>query len=234
MTSSPLMPQTGGFDQRDAAEDHRYDAVNDMAEEAIGQTDLDLIAVLGSRLCHDLISPMGAIGNGVELMAMSGGPMSPELQLIAQSVNAANARLKFFRVAFGQASPDQRLGAPEIRNLLRDMAQTGRLTYDWRAEGDHARRVVKLCFLSLLCLETALPWGGAVSLYEESGHWAITAQTKKTKQDPAIWATLSGDPTQVSPAQIQFALLTREAANYGARLNWSVGEAEAEIGFDMA
>jgi histidine phosphotransferase ChpT len=157
MTAPHLMPQTGGFGQSD----NGTGAPCDTGQCNTAQTDLELIALLGSRLCHDLISPMGAIGNGVELMAMSGGPMSPELQLIAQSVNAANARLKFFRVAFGQASPDQRLGAPEIRNLLRDMAQTGRLTYDWRAEGDHARRVVKLCFLSLLCFETALPWGGA-------------------------------------------------------------------------
>ena len=195
------------------------------------QTDLDLIALLGSRLCHDLISPMGAIGNGVELMAMSGGPMSPELQLIAQSVNAANARLKFFRVAFGQASADQRLGKPEICNLLRDIGQTGRLQYDWQAEGDHARRMVKLCFLSLLCLESAMPWGGMVTIREEAGRWAITAQTQKAKPDPALWAALSGGPVQVSPAQVQFALLPKEAAHYGRQPEWEITETQAWIQF---
>jgi len=229
MTSSPLMPQTGGFDQHDAAEDHPYAAVNDMAEAAIGQTDLDLIAVLGSRLCHDLISPMGAIGNGLELMAMAGDATSPEVQLIAQSVSAANARLKFFRVAFGQAAAEQRLGAPEIRTILREIGQTGRLQYDWQAEGDYARQMVKLCFLAALCLETALPWGGVVSLREEKGQWLIAARAERTKPNAALWATLDGDPASVSPSQIQFALLAKEAARLGRQLAWTVGEDQAQI-----
>ena len=61
----------------------------------------DLAALLGSRICHDLISPIGAIGNGVELLMMEGGTPSPELVLIAESVAAANARIRFFRLAFG-------------------------------------------------------------------------------------------------------------------------------------
>ncbi len=77
-------------------------------------------------------------------------------------MSAANARLKFFRVAFGQAAAEQRLGAPEIRAILREIGQTGRLQYDWQAEGDYARQMVKLCFLAALCLETALH-GGAWS-----------------------------------------------------------------------
>ena len=55
----------------------------------------DLSALLGSRICHDLISPIGAIGNGVELLMMEGGTPSPELVLIAESVAAANARIRF-------------------------------------------------------------------------------------------------------------------------------------------
>ena len=63
----------------------------------------DLVALVGSRLCHDLISPLGAIGNGVELLTMTATTLSPELQLITESVAAANARIKFFRLAFGRA-----------------------------------------------------------------------------------------------------------------------------------
>ncbi len=46
-------------------------------------TDLptDLIALVGSRICHDLVSPLGAIGNGVELLAMAGAMPGPELAL---------------------------------------------------------------------------------------------------------------------------------------------------------
>ena len=66
----------------------------------------DLAALIGSRICHDLISPIGAIGNGVELMMMDGTAKTPELALIAESVANANARIRYFRVAFGSAGAD--------------------------------------------------------------------------------------------------------------------------------
>ena len=54
-------------------------------------TSRHIAALLGSRICHDLISPIGAISNGVELMQMSGADSSPELALISESVESANA-----------------------------------------------------------------------------------------------------------------------------------------------
>jgi histidine phosphotransferase ChpT len=63
----------------------------------------EIAALIASRICHDLISPIGAIGNGMELMALSSGQeqSSPELDLISQSVENANARIRFFRIAYG-------------------------------------------------------------------------------------------------------------------------------------
>lgn len=191
----------------------------------------DTVALVGSRLCHDLISPLGAIGNGVELLAMSGVAMSPELQLIAQSVASANAKLKFFRVAFGQAAADQRLGRPEISAVLDDLAQGGRLSFDWQAEGDQSRRVVKLCFLGILCLETALPWGGRVTISTDGNGWRLNAEARKTKLDPALWQILGGAEGAVSPAQVQFALLPREAARQGRQVAWEIGETVAQMSF---
>jgi len=54
--------------------------------------DRDLTALIGSRICHDLISPLGAIGNGVELLQLSGMGDSPEMALISESVTNANLR----------------------------------------------------------------------------------------------------------------------------------------------
>lgn len=191
----------------------------------------DLVALVGSRLCHDLISPLGAIGNGVELLAMSGAGMSPELQLIAQSVGSASARLKFFRVAFGQAASAQRLGKPEIAALLEDLARGGRLRIEWLAEGDHARGQIKLCFLAVLCLETALPWGGTLRIRGADGLWHLEAEAQKTRADPALWGLLDGPGAEVSPAQVQFALLPLEAGRQGRRPQWEVSATGATISF---
>ena len=69
----------------------------------------DLNALLGSRICHDLISPLSAIGNGIELLTLSGVDAPSEIALISESVDNANTRIRFFRVAFGAAREDQQI-----------------------------------------------------------------------------------------------------------------------------
>lgn len=193
----------------------------------------DLAALVGSRLCHDLISPLGAIGNGIELLAMSGGgAASPEMQLIGEAVANASARLKFFRIAFGQAGAEQRLGRPEISTILADLARGGRQEFDWQAEGDQPRREVKPVFLALLCLEAALPWGGRVTITRPDGGWLLQASARRTKPDPALWAWLDGAGAgTLTPAQVQFALLPPEVSRLGRRLAWEIAETGATIRF---
>ena len=117
-----------------------------------------LAALVGSRICHDLISPVGAINNGLELLGMSGAVEGPELELISDSVLHANARIRFFRVAFGAAG-DQQMGRAEILSILEDVSKAGRMSYSWAPLEGSSRSDVRMVFLALLCLETALPYG---------------------------------------------------------------------------
>lgn len=192
----------------------------------------DLVALVGSRLCHDLISPLGAIGNGVELLAMTSGSTSPELQLISESVAAANARVKFFRLAFGRTS-EQRVGRPEMTTLMREVSASGRVRIEWQAEGDHSREAAKLVCLAILCLEPAMPRGGDITvdcnLSETPAIWTIRGVTRLTKLDPELWSNLDGKTTEVTPAQVQFALLPRAAALQGRTLQWEISETEVLI-----
>ena len=70
----------------------------------MGQNKLNIAALIGSRICHDLISPIGAINNGLELLEMTGTSSGPEMELISESVGNASARIRFFRIAYGAAS----------------------------------------------------------------------------------------------------------------------------------
>ena len=93
----------------------------------MAQNDLDLAALVSSRICHDLISPIGAINNGLELLNMSGAtPVGPEMQLIYDSVKSASARIRFFRIAFGTASDDP-VVRNEVTSILTEMFNGGRL-----------------------------------------------------------------------------------------------------------
>ena len=193
----------------------------------------DLTALIGSRICHDLISPIGAIGNGVELLIMDGAAKGPEIALIAESVANANARIRFFRVAFGSASRDQRIGRGEIASILDDTTRGGRLVIDWVSPQDLARRETKLAFLAIQCCETAMPYGGRIRVEKGDPRWTVSAQASRMRLDTAVWDVLSnpGAATDLTPAHVHFALLPEEIARQGRRLSVELKETEIRIAF---
>ena len=196
----------------------------------------DLAQLLGSRLCHDLVSPLGAIGNGVELLEMSpefpGIGASPELMLIAESVAAARARIQLFRVAFGQAQGDQRVSRASLAQLLDGFSGQGRLRVQLEAEGDFARVELRMIMLAMMCLESALPWGGAVTVVHDGGRWRLVGQADLVKQDPALWAWLGGDdPRAPAPSEVHFALLAQALVDANRQPAWDMDEKGAEIAF---
>lgn len=193
----------------------------------------DLAALVGSRICHDLISPIGAIGNGVELMLMENATTGPEMMLISESVGHANARIRFFRVAFGASSADQRIGRAEVAAIVADMTHGGRISVDWQSPADLARRDVKLLFLIILCLETAMPYGGKIQVHRGEQRWQIHATAAKLKVDAALWDALI-DPSirsEIGPAQVQFLLVPEEIARQHRRLTTELGENEIRLSF---
>ncbi|MBS0564296.1 MAG: histidine phosphotransferase [Proteobacteria bacterium] len=192
----------------------------------------DLAALIGSRLCHDLISPLGGIGNGVELLALSGAA-GPEMALIAESVRSANARIRFFRLAFGAAEGGQTVGRGEILSILGDMAHGGRLAIDWQPQGPVPRPEAKLAFLGLLCLETALPYGGRITVGTAGPAWTLCARGDRLKADPALWSRLAGDTPAgpLSAAHVQFALVAAEAHRRTRRLAVLTGADTITLGF---
>ena len=171
-----------------------------------GQT---LSALVGSRICHDLISPIGAIGNGLELLSLSGLGHSPELELTTESVENASARIRFFRVAYGAAGSDQRIGAGEVRAILRALARGSRLTFDWQIDDARLRDEVQCAFLAIQCLESALPTGGAVTITHDGTKWRIAATAETVRMEPGFWSVLEGSaaPPGLSSAHVQFLLL---------------------------
>lgn len=190
----------------------------------------DIAALLGSRICHDLISPIGAIGNGVELLMMEGGTPSPELALIAESVAAATARIRFMRVAFGMTG-DQRLGRAEIAKILADNSQGARVCVDWQPIADVSRAEVKLAFLGIMCCETALAFGGKVTVGNEGGKWRVHAHGERLRVDPALWDNLSKPQPDLTPAQVHFALFSKEAAQQKRRLMVEISEKDIRLTF---
>lgn len=194
-------------------------------------TRAELAELIGSRICHDLISPIGAIANGLELLTMSGASSGPELDLIADSAGNAGARIGFFRIAYGAAG-DQLMAPSEICAVLAGLTQGSRLSTDWQLAEPQRRRDVRLAFLALQCCETALPYGGTVT-FTRDDRWCVSGRAETVNADPDAWDNLDLGlpPRALVAANVQFALLAELASQEGRPLSADRGTDAVTIRF---
>ncbi|MBP7000244.1 histidine phosphotransferase family protein [Amaricoccus sp.] len=191
----------------------------------------DLSALVSARLCHDLISPMGAIGNGLELMQLSQTAGSAELDLVAGSLGSALAKLRFYRLAFGPADAQGRLSLDEIRSVTEAMF-SGRFAVAWGpGPADLPRGAVKLAFLALLCLEKSLPMGGTARVVVEGETMALAVEARRTAPPAELWDLVvrGAAPEALRPDGIQFALLRQELDAAGRAAEIAFAETGATL-----
>ncbi len=180
----------------------------------------DLAALIGSRICHDLISPIGAISNGVELMEMTQTDMGPEFELISESVANANARVRLFRIAFGAADPGIEIASAEIVTMLRDYTRPTRLEIRWNIDVKVPRPEAKLALLVLLCLETAMPWGGSIDVDLVDGKWSVTGTAERMKVNSELWEVLAqSNGYEVAPSEVQFLIVPEVLRESGRQMS---------------
>lgn len=207
-----------------------------MTDDTTYQAPVDLAGLVGSRLCHDLVSPLGAIGNGVELLEMSsdypGLSGSAEMRLIAEAITAARTRIQAYRMAFGIAPGGQRIGRTELSRLLEGMAAQGRLQISLDAEGDFARAEIRMLILAVMCLESAMPWGGRAIVLRDGARWRLVADCARAKLDPGLWAWLDEDRSHApAPSDVHFALLGQLAREARRSLTHEFDGTGGEIAF---
>jgi histidine phosphotransferase ChpT len=94
-----------------------------------------VLELVASRICHDLVSPVGAVSNGVELLQELGESAGEEaMQLIASSALQAGIRLKCFRLAYGAAGTDGNIGFKEIREVFTDWLKAGHIQAEFEPD----------------------------------------------------------------------------------------------------
>jgi len=174
----------------------------------LSQTNANIAALIGSRICHDLISPVGAITNGLELLALGGTQAGPEFSLISDSAAHANARIRFFRIAFGIVSEGQMVSAAEIVSSVAGVFENKHRVH-WGINGSMPRTVTQATFLALLCAEQAIPRGGIIDVKGNNSTVNMAIEGSKISFNSIYWDILdSGNiPENLPPAQVQFALL---------------------------
>ena len=128
---------------------------------------LDLAALLCSRVCHDLISPVGAIVNGMEVLEDTTDESTKTfaLDLIRKSANQASARLQFCRLAFGAAgSAGAEIDLGDAENVARGFLEDDKTTLGWQLPRVLLpKNRVKLLLNLLLLAAQIIPRGGTIT-----------------------------------------------------------------------
>jgi histidine phosphotransferase ChpT len=129
---------------------------------------LDLAALLCSRVCHDLISPVGAIVNGLEVLDDNPKPEDRDfaLELIRKSAKTASARLQFCRLAFGAAgSAGAQIDLGDAQNMAKGHIEDGKVTLNWNLPRLLLpKNRVKLLLNMLVIAQQTIPRGGTLTI----------------------------------------------------------------------
>ena len=161
---------------------------------------LDLAALLCSRVCHDLISPVGAIVNGLEVLDEDKDEETRifALDLIKKSARQASAKLQFCRLAFGAAgSAGAQIELGEAEKAARGLLEDGKTTIVWKLPRELvAKNRAKLLLNMLLVAGGAIPRGGTLTVEPIGAGYRITAAGLNARLTAATAELLSGSPAQ--------------------------------------
>jgi histidine phosphotransferase ChpT len=162
---------------------------------------LDLAALLCSRVCHDLISPVGAIVNGLEVLEEGKDEETRTfaLDLIKKSAGTASAKLQFCRIAFGAAgSAGAQIDTGDAEKISRGFLEDDKTKLAWGLpRALLAKNRVKLLLNMLLIAGQTIPRGGQLTVDPvgagETMGFKVTAAGPNAKLQPAAAALLAGE-----------------------------------------
>lgn len=197
--------------------------------EPITLDSLDLTALVCSRVCHDVISPVGAIVNGLEVLADEKDESMKEvaLDLIKKSATQASARLQFARLAFGAAgSAGAQIDLGDAADVAKGFLEDDRLKLEWNLpRALLPKNRVKLLLNLLMIATGAIPRGGLMKVDPvgegETMGFRLHAEGPNSRVPPHAEKLLAGTPEQTLDAhhiQPFYAGMIARAAGFGVTI----------------
>lgn len=207
----------------------------------------DLLQLMASKICHDLISPVGAIANGMEFLEEMGPEAFDDAKdLIGHSATQASAKLKAYRIAYGMGGADSTVKPEDVHAAIDGMiAGDGRITQDWDASapmGVDASGAIRLpafgkvLICALIYLMDALPKGGVLSVSADGGVTSVTATGENAAlregQEEGLALTLAND--QLEPKHTHAVLTGMLFAQYEYRYEVTQDQGSVSLSFSPA
>jgi histidine phosphotransferase ChpT len=167
---------------------------------------LDLAALLCSRVCHDLISPVGAIVNGLEVLDEDKDEETKTfaLDLIKKSAHQASAKLQFCRLAFGAAgSAGAQIELGDAEKAARGLIEDGKTTIAWNLPRELvAKNRAKLLLNMLVVAVGTIPRGGTLTVEPAGMGFRVMASGLNARLAPATAELLGGSPAHSVDAHV--------------------------------
>ena len=201
----------------------------------------DLAAMLCSRLCHDMLSPVGALANGLELLADEQDPQmrSRVIELLEQSAKISTDKLKFFRLAFGAAGGfGEAIPIEEAKDVIDALASDAkRVTVQWAVpEPSLPKPAVKVLLnLAQIALDS-LVRGGTLDIGAERREGAVEivarARGDRIAFDETIGRALQGDlhESEITSRTAAAHMISVLAAEMDGGLQYKLGDGALVLG----
>ena len=190
-------------------------------------TDMELAALLASRICHDLIAPIGALGNGMELLENEPDPAerAMTMSMLQNVAEQARAKLEFARLAFGAAgSMGTEIPMGQAKALAEELlAHEKRVNLHWAiADTPAPKSVVKLALNLLLLAMGCIPRGGTVHAEGGSGVIVMRAEGRKAALNahaaPVLGGTVTKDELDAYKVQPYYTLRLLHESGFTLRV----------------
>jgi histidine phosphotransferase ChpT len=200
--------------------------------------EIEFAALRVSRVCHDLVSPVGAVVNGLEVLEdeRDATMRADALKLVVSSAEQAAARLQFARIAFGAAgSAGAELDLTEVGRIVKGLVQGGKVSVDWQAAAvNWPKDWAKLLMNAALLGADSLPRGGLVRVETSTDPAAPSFKVRATGQNARLLEEVEkaarGEPVMpVDGRSIQPLLVHKLARLLNAGLTLTASEGAVEL-----
>ena len=187
-----------------------------------------VLELLASRICHDLISPVGAVNNGVEFLEEMGAEAGAEaIQLIAHSARQASVRLQAFRICYGAGGRDSNIKPEDIKKAFEALTEAdGKVAQIWDPHANlgfnpFPTGYCKILMGAMMLGAECLPKGGIIKVKAGNGEETLISaegQDAIVRDGVEDAMALKSDPTTLDPRLVHPYAICTLAASYSLKL----------------
>ena len=200
-----------------------------------------ILEILASRICHDLISPVSAVNNGVEFWEEMGAEAGDEaIGLIGPSATQASNRLQLFRFAYAAGGSESHVTTNDVRDMFAKFIEGGRINLIWNIsdrwqEGKLAQGFCKTLLNFMLVASDMLPRGGEIKAETQDDNKAILLVSSENMNIQIDYKDVldgKGKPDKLTTKTIHPYVTIALAQEYG--LNFAIDGTDSGLQFSLS